>query len=164
MPRYTFLEHDLRCPHCGHQVTDLVWFGWGFSAAQQPLDDNTYKVGDTIRWRSCADGIIPAWGIWDDRANGCNIGDPTALDLITLDVASVGWALDNCPNCQTELAGAAIEIRGGIITRCWIFASGECDRNVEYNLIKPDGNVRPMPDWSDNLCLNRLWHQVPGDC
>lgn len=164
MPRYTFLEHDLRCPHCDHQVTDLIWFGWGYSGAQQPYDDNSYKVGDTIRWRSCADGTTPAWAMWNDRANGCNIGDPIVFDLVTLDVASVGWALNHCPSCRTEIAGAAIEIRGGTIKRCWIFASGEFDRNIEYNRIEPDGAVYPMSEWSDNLCLNRLWHQVSDDC
>jgi hypothetical protein len=158
------LEHDLRCPHCGHQVTDLLWFGWGYSDAQQPVRDNTYKIGDTIRWRSCADGTIPAWGSWPDMQNGLNIGDPTVLDLITLDTEEVGWGLTHCVKCREHLPGAAIEIRDGRIQRCWVFAPGEFDRDIEYNLIESDGVIRPMPDWSDNLGLNRLWHRVPGDC
>ena len=165
MPRYTFLETDLCCPHCNHLVTDLVWFGWGYSDAQQPTSTNTYRIGDTIRWRSCSDGTTPAWGWWDDKHNGFNMGDPSVFDLVTLDTANVTWGSSlRCPSCQADLPGIAIEIQDGIIQRCWIFSAGEYNPEIEYNLIEPDGNIRPMPDWSDNLCLNRLWHPVSDDC
>ena len=160
MPRYTFLWTDLRCPNCGNSISDLLWFGWGYSDAQQPVGDNEYRLGDAIRWRSCADGTTEAWANWPGAPYGMNMGDPTVLDIIVLD----NWTEGNCAKCEHPTPGAAIEIRGGVIQRCWVVAPSEFNREIEYNLIEPDGSIRPMLEWSDNLVKNRLWHPVPEGC
>jgi hypothetical protein len=150
MPRYTFLKTDLRCPACQSLVSDLIWFGWGYANAQQPVRENTYRIGDTIRWRRSSEGTLPAWTVFHGyQQDSCNIGDPTIQNVIVLDCASIGWAIDHCPRCCHPIAGAAIEIRQSRIQRAWIFAPGLFDRATEYYVIDLDEAVYPMPAWTE---------------
>jgi len=173
------LETDLRCHNCGHQVSDLLWFGWGYSNAQQPVagdkaePSNTYRIGDAIRWKACSDGTSPAWTGFNNTYDGYNIGDPQVLDVIALDLFlgqqdSLGNPV-NCNNCHHLIGGGAIEIRAGVIRRAWVFAPGELDISVEYYTFRADGTLQPRYDWTDTHPLYNqlnpepLWRRVARD-
>ncbi len=178
MPRYTFLETELKCPLCSYIVTDLMWFQWGYSSAQQPVggDDtepsNTYRVGDAIRWKCCSGGNFPAWTYFYDNTSkyyvGFNIGDPHVLDLIVLDIfLGSRYGIDEfCGNCHQTIAGGAIEIRNGIIQRSWIYDFGDFDNRADCHTYEADGTLKPRFDWEDtNSAYNiDLITCLPRDC
>ena len=116
MPSYAQVAVDLRCPGCDRPVTDLLRFAWGYCPAYDVR--YIYQVGEAIRWRVCRDGAIPAWTFFGPSE--CNVGDPVYENLVLLD----DWLIGVTHECLTRLAGAAVEVRGGVIAKAWISAQG----------------------------------------
>ena len=137
MPRYSFLNVPLGCPNCDTELTDLMWFDWGYSDASQPVGTNAYRPGEAIRWKLAADGTVPAWtGFSDPRVpayEGYNMGDPTIADLVVLDDFLGNPDGGNCSKCGHRYGGGAIEIRSGIIQRAWLFAPGEFAHQTDFS-------------------------------
>ena len=118
-----------------------------------------YAMGEAIRWRVCRDGSIPRWTFFSpsDGPLGANIGDPAYENLVLLD----DWWIGQTHDCLTRLGGAAIEVRGGVITKAWIFSPGEFeDVNTPAYLISEDGELNSMWDGEDHR-MNTL---DPRDC
>jgi hypothetical protein len=148
MPNYGYVHSRPACPRCGSELTDLVSFQWGYLPGYQPRDGQVYEVGDAIRWRLC-DGVAPPWtffrGVEDEEA--CNAGDPTITDLYAFDLQQA-WLAEPCRVCHASMDGAAVEIRGGIITRAAILMPGEVPRADAVDgllRINADGTYDSLP-------------------
>jgi len=151
---HAFLDAELRCPHCGAVFGPLVLLHWGDTATISTLPRRTYQVGDPIAWGCCRDGTIRAWAYFADGelSGRANLGDPAVTDLITRDVTQFSPPPHQrqCQTCGQVLGGAAVEIRGGIIQRAWIYPPGELDDTATDFLIQPDGTLQPMPEWANH--------------
>lgn len=168
MPHYAHLDADLRCPACGAAVatpTGLLWFQWGYCPSYQPVDGHIYRLGDAVRWRSCADGSTPAWTAFRRRlrpeppSGGSNIGDPAVPDVVVRDLTQFQWEDESqrrrCGACGGPLEGALIEIRDGAIRRAWIHRPGEVAAEADYFLPRPDGSVAPAHEWTGHRMAQR---------
>lgn len=92
MPKYAFLETPLRCPQCNTQITDLLWFHWGYCISAGPQPGSLYHIGDHIRWRVCQDGTTPAWTYFlDHLLQPANIGDPTVRNILVQEAMNFFW-------------------------------------------------------------------------
>lgn len=123
MPSYAHLEHNLRCPHCREVVTDMVWFQWGYSSGYAPRAGYVYHLHDPIHWKVCKDGSIMPWTYFE--RGGGNLGDPSIRDLIARDTSPLFQTGTVCESCNQRLEGAAVEIRGGVIQKAWVYLVGE---------------------------------------
>ena len=154
MPKHAHLVIDLCCPDCRAVVTDLCWFQWGYCASYSIVPEYLYRIGDAIRWAAADDGSIPAWTYFDIDNHAGNLGDPAVLDLVVQDATELYWREESrrrrCPGCQQPIEGAAIEIRGGVIRRAWIYRRGELDHLVDLHELAPDGRLVPRPEWNDH--------------
>ena len=141
MPSYAHVAVDLMCPGCGRPVTDLLRFAWGYCPAYDVR--YAYQLGEAIRWRVCSDGTIPSWAFFGPSE--CNVGDPVYEDLVLLD----DWWIGQTHDCLTRLGGAAVEVRGGVITKAWIFSPGDFeDDDTRAYVIGDDGELNSMWDWA----------------
>lgn len=164
MARFAYMEENLKCPFCDAIIQDLIWFQWGYCPASQPLPESTYHIGDSINWKSCKDGSVPAWTYFvgyeliDDAAQ---FGDVKIKNVIVKDLYN--YPLDwYCPKCHKLLGGAAIEIVNNIVTRAWVCKPDELndafqitvedtvisDRVGYYLLLEDD--ILPQPDWNEH--------------
>jgi hypothetical protein len=132
-------------------VTDQLWFQWGYLPGALVRTSLVYDVGDVVRWRVCADGVILPWA-WFGPTDS-NAGDPAILDLIVLEAN--GWLENYLHACGIVVGGAAIEIRGRVLQRAWLYRPGEFDRasdlysaGTDHFQVGPDGEVIPRPDWT----------------
>jgi hypothetical protein len=154
MPKHAHLQEELRCPDCHAAVIDLAWFQWGYCANHGVVDEYLYRIGDAIRWATADDGSTPAWTYFEIDNHGGNLGDPAVTDLVVKEVAELYWTHEpdrrRCPGCGQPLEGAAIEIRGGVIRRAWIYRAGELARGAEIHVFAPDGRLVPRPAWNDH--------------
>ena len=92
MPNYAFLETPLLCPQCQTQITDLLWFQWGYCPGKDPQPEHRYHIGDSIHWRAGTDGSIPAWTYFlDEVRKPANIGDPTVRDILVQEAMQFFW-------------------------------------------------------------------------
>jgi hypothetical protein len=150
MASYAFVSAELKCPNCGIALTDIVWFQWGYCPGRLPRADYLYPVGDKLYWRPCADGSIRAWVFFDD--GGGNIGDPSIRDLIVRDSGQT-FLMRPCTSCGEVLGDAAVEIRGGAITRAWLAGSDEFSDplgKVDVYTISDDVTRVPRRDFKDH--------------
>jgi len=85
MPDFAYVIQEATCPHCSQIVTPMVAFQWGFCYGPDGPRDGDYRLGDTIRWKECAERSILAWTyfVCNGRHAGGNIGDPAYRDIIT---------------------------------------------------------------------------------
>ncbi|MGH7424979.1 MAG: hypothetical protein ACREJP_02285 [Candidatus Methylomirabilales bacterium] len=146
MPLYAHVAAQTRCPFCQREdgFAGLIAFGWGYCPGRHYVADLVYRVGDPILWRACPDGTIPAWTFFGPSA--VNSGDPAYTDLIACDPELMG---SRC-TCGQRVGGGAVEIRGGVITRAWIYPPGELDKHADIYLIAEDGELISMWDWDDH--------------
>lgn len=87
-----FLETALLCPQCNTQITDLLWFHWGYCASAGPIPADYYHIGDCIRWRVCHDGGTPAWTYFADQPlKPANIGDPAVRNILVQEESNFFW-------------------------------------------------------------------------
>lgn len=155
MAASAFLEVDLYCVHCGSLLTDMVWFQWGYCRSRIPADISLYHLGDSIRWHACPDGAVLPWTQFDNGAKsfGSNVGDPSVTNLVVLDQAQFGPDRPNdrkvCGNCGAAIDGAAVEIRGGVVAKAWVWRAGDFDPRTTYYLLAEDGQRTPVPAWED---------------
>lgn len=92
MPKYAFLETPLLCPQCQTQITDLLWFQWGYCRGRDPQPEDRYHIGDSIIWKVCTDGSTPAWTYFlDDPVQSANIGDPTVHNILVQEAIQFFW-------------------------------------------------------------------------
>lgn len=162
MPNYAYVYADLRCPNCGAHIEEYARIQWGYCGGYFETTGSTYAIGDTIHWRACADGSIRAWVYFNLKPfnDVANIGDPAYTDLIVCDRWYYAGENPNarrlCTQCGTPHDGAAVEIRGGIIRRAWVFVPGELgETETNYLLIKADGSLEPKSEW-DNHVMPRI--------
>lgn len=95
MPKYAFLEEPIFCPHCTIQITDLLFFHWGYCESASPQPEYYYHIGDSIRWRSCTDGTTPSWTYFLDLPlRPGNIGDPSVRDILIQEAMNFFWDPD----------------------------------------------------------------------
>ena len=137
----------------------MVAFQWGFCYGPDRPRDGDYRLGDTIRWKGCADKSILAWTyfVCNGRHAGGNIGDPAYRDIITR-ATHYGFLYNwwdepdrrGCPHCHKVVEGIAIEIRNAALARVWIYSPGEFIGDADYFVIRPNGQLRPMPAWDDH--------------
>lgn len=158
MPSYAHVAVDLRCPGCDRPMTSLLSICWGYCPGYSVRDHLVYRVGDAIRWRVCRDGTIPSSAFFGPAE--CNVGDPAYENLVLLDHSMIGETHD----CLTRVGGAAVEVRGGVITKTWIFSPGEFEDDDtmaylsdEYGELNSmwDGDGRP-PTWIDPEACGEL--------
>jgi hypothetical protein len=136
----------------------MAAFQWGFCLGPDGPLGGDYQLGDSIRWKECSDKSIPAWTYFthDGRHAGGNIGDPVYPDLI-IRATHYGFRYNwedepdrrRCPHCQRVIEGIAIELRNATIARVWIYSSGEFVGDADFFVIRPNGQLRPMPEWND---------------
>lgn len=94
-----------------------------------------------------------------DGSEVSNIGDPAYTDLIVCDRQHFSW-MDpitrlHCTECGTPYDGVAVEIRGGVIKRAWIFTPGELgDTEAGILLVTDSGTLEPKPEWDNHLMDN----------
>ena len=84
MPRYAHLSTTVLCPHCGDEITDMVWFQWSFCRASVVVSELVHNMGQEIRWGKNREGEIPSWAYFEDRDSrlqGANIGDPSIRNI-----------------------------------------------------------------------------------
>ena len=148
MPSFAHVAARLLCPKCRSAVTELLWMQWGYLPGSKVRDDLVYEAGDPIRWRACADDSIIPWALFaDSSANG---GDPAYSDLITRDY----WLTDYEHSCGAVLGGGAVEVRGGVITKAWLYETGEFDNSADFYLITQglsgEQILVPKPEWSNH--------------
>lgn len=159
MPHYSYLATGLNCPTCGSEVSDLVYFQWGFSPGYSLREDQLYYVGDPIRWQATKDGAILPWVyFWRRRGDrivdqGSNLGDPAIRNLVVRDVAQFFWLQPEerrrCEACNAVLEGAIVEIRDGTIQGAQIYQPGEYGIHADVYIVDPSGALKPMPEWVD---------------
>ena len=178
MPHYSYLATDLNCPACGDQVSDIVYFQWGFSPGYAPRDEYVYRVGDSIRWQKTKEGSVLPWVYFYHRdgeaitvqganlgdpsirrdgetitVQGANLGDPAIHNLLVRDTAQFFWEEPEkrrrCQRCNTVVEGAIIEIRDGIIRGARIYLPDEYSNHAAIYIIDPTGTLKPMPEWDD---------------
>jgi hypothetical protein len=157
MPKFAYVDADVRCPTCQAVVIEYLMIQWGRCPSQLKTEAESYAVGDPIQWRLCKDGSIRPWTYF---AHGryleeANIGDPAYTDLIVRDSGWNFYWVDpaqkpRCQHCSTSIEGAAVEIRDGVIRRAWIYTQGELGEvPADHNLILENGQLQPMPEWDD---------------
>jgi hypothetical protein len=144
MPLFAHLTVDIRCPQCGSLVRDLVEFQWAYCRGYALRTETSYVIGDEVRWRTCADGSIPAWSFFAEGAG--NVGDPGFKDLVVREY----WLADTPHDCGLVLGGIAVEVRDGVITKAWAYQSGDFDNSSYFYVLNRDGSTTPMPDWDDH--------------
>lgn len=155
MPNQAFLEHDLCCEGCGVVIAHYLIFGWGYCPGALPRF--YYHLGDEIRWRRCQDGSVRPWTYFTavSKTWEANIGDSVVTDLIIRD--TFNWrdpgesGPQRCSQCGFTFGGAAVEIRGGHITRGWLYQPNEFPSSVDYFVYPPSGRLEPMPQWNDHV-------------
>jgi hypothetical protein len=158
MPDFAYVIQETTCPHCSQIVTPMVAFQWGFCNGPDGPRDGDYYLGDTIRWKECADKSFLAWTYF--RYDGChaggNIGDSEYRDIITR-ATHYGFLYNwenepdrrRCLHCHNVIEGIVIEIRDAALVRVWIYLPGEFVGDADYFVIRQDGQLRPMPEWND---------------
>lgn len=168
MPKLAFIETELRCPFCDTVITDILFFQWGYCPGAGPHPESTYNVGDTLNWKKCKDGSIPAWTYFEytESWQTANMGDPTIKHLIVKDWFNHHY-LEQCNNCKEPLGGAAVEIHNNIIVRAWLCKPNEfndrfkfklpipesddfIDQTVDNYVLLENGDILPQPSWSDH--------------
>jgi hypothetical protein len=139
-------------------MTSLLSICWGYCPGYNVRQHLVYRVGDAIRWRVCRDGTIPPSTFFG--ASECNVGDPAYENLVLLDHSMIG----ETHACLTRVGGAAVEVRGGVITKAWVFRPGEFeDDDTTSYLIGEDGELTSMwegegrpPNWIDPEACGEL--------
>lgn len=147
MTHYAYVKVDLKCPYCDTIVTDLLWFQWGFCPGYSPREDYVYKISDPIHWKTCSDDSIRSWVYFE--GGGANIGDPSIKNLIVKDSAQY-WLDKQCDKCQQPIAGAALEIKYGIIQKAWLYKPSELGDDADIFVVESDGKLKSMPEWNDH--------------
>ncbi len=153
----------LTCPACGSLADPYepeMRLQWGRCGFLQGSHVPRYQLGDTLQWQRAADGTILPWADFlTSDAHWFNFGDPLVSHLITRDVWHFGAPPPlqphplACPSCGQVLAGAAIEIRDGVIRRAWTYTADgpdALDNTATDYLVQPDGTLLPMADWVDH--------------
>ncbi|MEA2827539.1 MAG: hypothetical protein QOG43_1978 [Actinomycetota bacterium] len=131
---------------------------WGYCRGYKVRAEASYRVGDAVRWRVCADGNIHAWSFFDTGEG--NIGDPAFRDLILRDY----WREASPHSCGQEFGGVAVQIRHGLVTRAWAYLPGELDNSSRFYIVDAHEVPTPMPEWDDVLMnwvdLSLCGHEV----
>jgi len=131
MPLYAFVRYDqIPCPHCGAILPNAsqghplyITFQWGYCPSRWP-SEVIYRVGDSVYWRTCRDGVVRGWTTFDG-GKAFNVGDPAINALIVTDVGSdVAHFPTSCPACGKPIGGAALHIERNRIISAWAFAPG----------------------------------------
>ncbi len=156
MPSFAYLATEVLCPRCGALISDRVTFQWGYCPGRMQLPDSTYRLGDAIAWRHCADGSILPWTYFTDSLarSGGNLGDPQFRDILTQHQENFDWEDPARPRvchvCGELLQGAVVEIRDGVIQGIRVYRPDEFSVLAVYYVIEPSGVATSMPDWNDH--------------
>lgn len=151
MPDYASIRGDAKCWNCGRCIAEYVDIQWGKLPSQ-------YQLDDTIRWTQHRGTTLEPFVLLRGRVNW-NFGDPSVVDLIALD-CHLFAAVDNhvipCESCQADIAGIAVGIHQGMITRIETHSLASMKRLLRKDygraaiiVIQPDGVLVPRPDWFD---------------
>lgn len=157
MPKFAYLESEMWCPRCSRVIADLEAFQWGYCSNQDVWPGDVYRLGDAIRWRVCASGVVFSW-VYFRRSfptGAGNIGDP-AIRNLNVRVAKAYFQdrpveLGTCEACEQTLAGAMIEVRDGVLVRARVLMPEDAaSSNAGYTIVGSDDARIPIPEWDDH--------------
>lgn len=153
MPNFAHLSAILSCQECGNQVTDMVWFQWGFCRSSLVVDNLIYKLGDTLKWKQSNDMEILSWTYFISKSGkleGANIGEPTTKHLVLLDpVQGPYFRSKGCPSCNAEIGGVGISVKKNVIQNASIYKPNELTEGTSIYTIESD-HLIPVFEWDDH--------------
>lgn len=145
MPKFAHLAERVLCPQCGADLAhiDRIGFQWGY--CPYPYSDSnrdSYKTGDSLLWRTDANGRVPAWRYFDDGT--ANIGDPRDGNVV---IREGEFEISRCLKCSWAFGAIGILVRDGRIDGVQAFP--DWPSGVEVIVVGACGQLIPRPDWTD---------------